>query len=67
MDFFLWGHLKELVYREEPRNQMETMARIMAAELTVSPQMLEEARRNLLLRCNLCIQENGGHFEHLLE
>lgn len=67
LDFFLWGHFKAEVYATEPADEMETMARIMATQTTITPEMLAEMRINLIARCHLCIQQNGRHFEHLLD
>ncbi|XP_057338438.1 uncharacterized protein LOC130676305 [Microplitis mediator] len=67
LDFFLWGHCKEMVYFDEPQDQMETVARINAAQTTVTAETLEAVRKNLLKRCRLCLQVNGRHFEHLLD
>lgn len=67
LDYFLWGNFKEIVYFDEPRDQMETVARIHAAQTTVTAEMLETVRENLLKRCRLCLQVDGRHFEHLLD
>jgi hypothetical protein len=64
--FFLWGHVKNLVYRV-PVNNLDTLRnRIRDAMTMVTPEMLQNVRSNLLKRARLCIQAGGGRFEHLL-
>jgi hypothetical protein len=66
LDFFLWGHVKNLVYRV-PVNNLDTLRnRIRDAMAMVTTEMLQNVRRNLLKRVRLCIQAGGGRFEHLL-
>jgi hypothetical protein len=66
LDFFLWGHVKNLVYRV-PVNNLDTLRnRIRDAMAMVTPEMLQNVRSNLLKRARLCIQAGGGRFEHLL-
>jgi hypothetical protein len=60
-DFFLWGHLKQIVY-ETPVNTVE--------ELTVRVNIAAESiRRNsdmLARRAQACIDNGGRHFKHLI-
>lgn len=66
LDFFLWGHLKNYVYFE-PLNTIEELeARVHEAVATVTPEMLTDVQRNMARRARVCIQNDGGHFEHLL-
>jgi hypothetical protein len=66
LDFFLWGHVKNLVYRV-PVNNLDTLRnRIRDAMAMVTPEMLQNVRNNLLKRARLCIQAGGSRFEHLL-
>jgi hypothetical protein len=36
------------------------------ANRTITPEMLQNTRRSLIRRANLCIEMHGGHFEQLL-
>jgi hypothetical protein len=66
LDFFLCGHVKNLVYRV-PVNNLDTLRnRIRDAMAMVTPEMLQNVRSNLLKRARLCIPAGGGRFEHLL-
>lgn len=66
LDFFLWGHLKNLIYRQPINTEEELRNRIQQAFATCTPQMITDSKLSLLRRARLCVQMNGGHFEHLL-
>jgi hypothetical protein len=66
LDYFLWGHLKNYIYREPVNNLEELNDRIHEALATVAPNMIRLARENLIKRARLCLHMEGGHFEHLL-
>lgn len=65
-DFFLWGHVKSIVYREPIENRAGLERRILEALQTVTPEMLRRCSANFLRRARLCVEMGGGHFEHLL-
>jgi hypothetical protein len=66
LDYFLWGHMKNYVYRE-PVNSLEQLDdRLHEALATITPQMIQGAQASLIRRARLCIQIDGGHFEQLL-
>lgn len=68
-DFFLWSHLKTLVYSETPvESEDELLLRIRnsCAQIHDRPDMLPNVMNSLIRRCNLCIDVGGGHVEHLL-
>lgn len=69
LDFFMWGHLRDLMYDNGPlANEEEVVARLFAAsaEIQETPGIVANVRRSMSRRVQLCIQERGGHFEHLL-
>jgi len=66
LDFFLWGHLKNYIYREPIQSRRELNDRILGALATITPNMIHNAGQNLIRRARLCIQMNGTQFEHLL-
>ncbi|GBM94737.1 hypothetical protein AVEN_45887-1 [Araneus ventricosus] len=66
LDFFLWGHLKELVYRDVVTTQMDFVARLHAACTSVDPAMLQRVMTAIPRRAQACLDMHGGHFEHLL-
>lgn len=66
LDFFLWGHIKSLVYRTPVEDEVNLVNRILDAFRTITPAMLERVQTNILRRAHLCIEVNGQHFEQLL-
>lgn len=65
LDFFLWGYVKDLVYKERPTTEENMRQRIINAFATITPAMLGDVDRSLQVRINKCLQQNGRHFEHL--
>lgn len=66
LDYFVWGHIKEHVYKERINTRPELQNKIIEAIATISPEMIQNALNSLLRRARLCIECDGGHFEHLL-
>ena len=68
LDFFLWGHMKSIVYAQKSDSEHELLHRIMIAarEIINSPRTLENAVASLNRRTEMCINNGGGHFEQLL-
>ncbi|CAK9805022.1 hypothetical protein ANTQUA_LOCUS4336 [Anthophora quadrimaculata] len=67
MDYFLWGHLKEVVYCEQLTTPENMKDRIITACAAINPATLEKVRESLILRFKKCIDVEGHHFEHLLQ
>ncbi|KAJ4428626.1 hypothetical protein ANN_24671 [Periplaneta americana] len=68
LDFYLWGHLKSLVY-SSPVPDLESLRnRIVACseDIRNTPGVWDRVRRSMRHRCEVCIEAGGGHFEHLL-
>jgi hypothetical protein len=65
-DFFLWGCLKDRVYRNNPRNLEEPKHNIEANVNSINEQTLRKVARNIVKRVDACLHEGGGHFQHLL-
>lgn len=66
LDFFLWGYMKDVVYKTVPEDQLDTLERIRLSQADITPEMLENVRTNIIKRCEMCLQRNGGTFEHLM-
>lgn len=66
LDFFLWGHVKNVIYREPVNTEEELRNRIQEAFATITPQMITDSKLSLLRRARLCLEMDGGHFEHRL-
>ncbi|KAJ4450783.1 hypothetical protein ANN_02213 [Periplaneta americana] len=68
LDFYLWGHLKSLVY-SSPVPDLESLRnRIVecSEDIRNTPGVWDRVRRSMRHRCEVCIQARGGHIEHLL-
>lgn len=66
LDYFVWGLVKDLGYAEEIEDLEQLENRIRAAINSITPDMLANSRANMLRRLDCCIEQHGGHFEHLL-
>lgn len=66
LDFFLWGHIKNEVYRTVPTTVEDMRERIRAAFRGISPEVLRAVSRACESRLRLCLQQEGRHFEHLV-
>ncbi|GFW39506.1 uncharacterized protein TNCV_3908151 [Trichonephila clavipes] len=65
LDFFLWGHLKELVYRDVVTTQKDLGARLHAACTSVDPAVLLHVMTATPRHAQACLDMRGGHFEYL--
>ena len=67
-DFFLWGHLKQLVYKTPVNTVQELINRIQnaAAEIRRNPDMIARLQPSLIRRAEGCLANEGRHFEQLL-
>lgn len=68
LDYYVWGRMKDIVYRTEVNTRDELRERIVAAaeEIRNDGQEIRKATRSLLRRCTKCIEAGGWHFENLL-
>lgn len=71
LDFHLWGRVKTIVYDDGngPSTEAELRRKIITAFEAVknNNEALNSLKTNLRRRALLCIQQNGRHFESLLE
>ena len=67
LDFFLWGHLKSVVYRHRPRNIDELKEAITQEIRNIPRETLLRVKMSFSERIEKCLEVNGGHFEHLLQ
>jgi hypothetical protein len=65
LDFFWWGHVKN-VYNWPIHNEEDLRNRLQGSFGTITPKMVRASKLSLLQRAQLCVEMNGGHFEHLL-
>lgn len=65
-DYFLWGFVKDFVYRRDPQNREIVLGLIHQAFQAITPEMIRSATRNIIPRIIYCIENDGGHFEQFL-
>lgn len=66
LDFFLWGFLKDRVFRTIPQTIQEMENRIIENCQVPDAEMFERVRQSFGSRILLCMHEEGKQFEHLL-
>ena len=68
LDFFLWGHLKNVVYADPPINIQDLKNKIThACYLLNENQILAATNRECLRRFEACTLHDGGTFEQFIE
>jgi len=68
LDYYLWGHMKTLVYETKFDSRVALGDRIFAAAEHIRnyPNNISSATQSLFMRAENCIAAGGGHFEQLL-
>jgi len=62
-DFYLWGHLKSMVYNPLPKTLDDLKANIEREIQKISKNNLNSTFLNFQKRCNLILSAEGGHIE----
>lgn len=65
-DFFLWGHLKSVIYKTAPENIQVLKNRITTVCRAITPETFQKVRQEFEARLYYCLEKNGEHFEHLI-
>lgn len=65
-DFFLWGHLKNRVFATAPTTRENMIERIRNECDALPRNVLLSTIQTFKKRINLCIQQRGEQFEHLM-
>lgn len=67
LDFFLWGNIKERVYATQVPNKEELRQRVVNCFEDLDASEIRKATNiSTRKRFYKCLENNGGHFEHLL-
>lgn len=68
MDYYVWGHMKSLVYDVAPVPDIDELRRriISAAEEIKNNLSTVVVKSELRKRMRICVRNRGGHFEHQL-
>lgn len=66
LDYFLWGYVKNEIYKTN-YDTVEGLKRSLEDILSrINNIVIRNAVKSMRKRINFCIQENGYHFEHLI-
>lgn len=67
LDFFIWGYLKNEVYRNPVTIKEECEQRVRRAVNSLSPTLISRAtNEGVIRRLSKCLEVQGRNFEHLL-
>ena len=66
-EFYLWSHIKSIVYSEEIASCEQLKEKIIVVFHTLKrSNTLEGVHRNLIRRAEVCVRQNGQHFRQFL-
>ena len=63
LDFFLWGYVKDIVYRTKVQNITDLKQRISNAIATIDEDMLQRTWQEIKYRLDVLHLTNGAHIE----
>lgn len=68
LDFYFWGHLKQLVYTTPIETEEELRLRIINGFNTIRarPEIFQRVRDNLARRVHGCLLADGAHFQQFI-
>jgi hypothetical protein len=65
LDFYLWGYLKDDVYRRNPATLNDVRENIAMLCAAITLDTLQNVVHAEVRRLRQCLDADGGHFEHL--
>ncbi|GBM95650.1 hypothetical protein AVEN_130011-1 [Araneus ventricosus] len=65
-DFFLWGHMKDLVCKEKPTDLISIKRSITDSISSIKRKTLELVTDSFVTRLSYCITSDGSHIETIL-
>ncbi|GBM52018.1 hypothetical protein AVEN_122384-1 [Araneus ventricosus] len=66
-DFFLWGHMKDLVFKKKPTDLISLKRSIINSFANFKRKTLELVTDNFVTRLRYCATSDGSHFENILD
>ena len=63
LDFFLWGYVKDIVYRTKVQDMTDLKQKIFNAIATIDEAMLQRTWQEIEYRLNMIRATNGAHIE----
>jgi len=67
LDFFLWGHLKAIVYASPPRSLRQLRQSLVTVIHNVSLDTIQAAMNQMAIRSRLCLRRRGRQVEATLQ
>ena len=67
LDFCFWGMAMAEVWKKKPKTIPELKKVVEDFFNNLGPDFIKNCVLNIKKRAQLCVQEQGGHFEHLLK
>lgn len=64
LDYYLWGRVKDLVYRDRPTTRANMIERIRQAVQSLEASEIQRAVNHFQRRVQTCFLQGGAHFEH---
>ena len=66
LDFTFWSQAMQKVWEEKPKNISQLKNVVENFFSSLAPDFANRCVLNIRTRAELCVQEQGGHFEHLM-
>lgn len=66
LDFFLWSYIQDHVYLTPPDTRDDLVRRIVQVCHEIPPNLILNAAVGVNRRCQMCLEQNGANFEHLI-
>ena len=66
LDFYLWGYLKERVYRDNPKTITELKEAIATEIRSIGPGVTSAVMNSMKKRAQICIQSGGRHMKNII-
>ena len=66
-DYWLWSHIENRVKKRDPKNRDELIDFVNDELDNLTRPMVRKAIGNLRKRCELLVEQEGGHFQHLMK
>ena len=67
LDFHFWGVAQQEVYKKRPETVESLIECVKTFAAGYDRSVLNSVAANVLKRAKLCLDFNGGHFQHLLK
>jgi len=65
-DFFLWGYLKEKVFKHRPRSLEDLKERIRQEIDAIPPEITRRVKKNFGERLQQCVANDGHHMSDMI-